>query len=256
MTAEPMEDELDPKFNKPFVEHLEDLRKMLFAIAGLLLAGLLVAIPFAPHVIALAKAPMAKAGKDPEQFLQVIQVAGGFVLGMKIIFWTGILFSSPFILICIARFVFPGLKAKERRLVRAVLWASVLLFAAGVFACYKVTLPVGIAMMFSMNSWLGVNVEWVEFGDYVSFVLKLLIAFGAAFELPVVVLTLGFMGIISSRMLRTYRRHAIVVILIIAMVLTPPDVFTQLLMGVPMILLYEICVWTIYLRERRAKQRE
>lgn len=253
MTAEPTDDELDPKYNKPFVEHLEDLRKMLFAITGLLLAGLLAAIPFAPYVIALAKAPMARAGKDPEQFLQVIHVAGGFVLGMKIIFWTGVLFSVPFILICIARFVFPGLKAKEKRWVSAGLWSSVLLFAAGVVICYRVTLPVGIAMMFSVNDWLGVNVPWVELGDYVSFVLKLLIGFGAAFELPVVILTLGSIGIVTSAMLRTYRRHAIVVILIIAMVLTPPDVFTQLLMGIPMILLYEICIWMIYFRERRAK---
>src|SRR5210317_499075 len=89
-------DDLDPKFNKPFVEHLEDLRKTLFTSVALLVAGLLIAIPFAPSVISLAKIPMAKAGKDPDEFLQIIQVAGGLLLGMKIIFWTGLLFSAPF----------------------------------------------------------------------------------------------------------------------------------------------------------------
>jgi len=255
MTAEPPDDELDPKYNKPFVEHLDDLRKMLFATFGLLVAGLLAAIPFAPYVIALSKVPMAKAGKDPEEFLQIIQVAGGFVLAMKIIFWTGLLFSAPFILICVARFVFPGLKQKEKRWVGVGLWSTVFLFIAGVVTCYKVTLPVAISMMFSVNDWLGVNVPWVELGDYVSFVLKLLIAFGGAFELPIVILTLGSMGIVSSAMLREYRKHAIVSILIIAMVLTPPDVFTQVLMGLPMILLYEICIWAIYLKERRESLR-
>ncbi len=248
-------DELDPRFNKPFVEHLDDLRKTLFSCVALLIGGLLVAIPFAPYVIALAKGPMARAGKDPEEFLQIIRVAGGFLLAMKIIFWTGLLFAAPFILICAVRFIFPGLKAREKRGVSIGLWSTVFLFAAGVLTCYYVTLPVAIGMMFSVNDWLGVTVPWVELGDYVAFVLKLLIAFGAAFELPVILLTLGSIGLVSSGMLRQYRMHAIVVILILAMILTPPDVFTQVLMAVPMILLYEICVWTIFIKEQRENRR-
>lgn len=248
-------DGLDPKFNKPFVEHLDDLRRTLFASVAVFVGGLLIAVPFAPQVIELAKEPMARAGKDPETFLQVIQVAGGFLLAMKVIFWTGLLFSAPFILICIARFVFPGLRAKERRGVSIGLWATVFLFLAGVVVCYYVTLPVAIGMMFSVNEWIGVNVPWVELGDYIAFVLKLLIAFGAAFELPVVILTLGNIGIVSSSMLRDYRKHAMVAILIAAMVLTPPDVFTQVLMALPMIVLYEICVWAIYLKEQKETRR-
>lgn len=245
------DDDLDPRFNKPFVEHLDDLRKMLFHSVICFIAGLMAAIPFAPYVLALAKNPVLRSGRDPEEFLRIIQIAGGFVLAMKIIFWTGLLFSAPFILICIARFIFPGLKAKERRGVRVGLWSTVLLFAAGVLVCYYTTLPVAINMMFSVNEWLGIQVPWVETGDYISFVIKLLIAFGAAFEVPVVIMTLGSMGIVSSQLLRQYRRHAIVVIFIAAMILTPPDVFTQLLMAVPMVLLYEFCVWAIYFKERK-----
>ena len=249
--TEKSQDDLDPKFNKPFVEHLDDLRKTVFTSAILLVVGLLIAIPCAPFVLALAKVPMAKAGKDPEEFLQVIKIAGGFVLGMKVIFWTGLLFSAPLILICIARFIVPGLKKGERSGVGVGLWSAALLFVAGALLCYYVTLPVAINMMFTVNGWLGVVVPWVELGDYVAFVLKLLIAFGAAFELPVIILTLGSIGIVSSEMLRKYRQHAMVAILISAMILTPPDIFTQVLMALPMIILYEICVWVIYLKERR-----
>lgn len=244
-------DELDPEYNKPFVEHLDDLRKTLFISVFLLIAGLLIAIPLAPYVLELAKNPVMRAGKDPDDFLRVIQIAGGFVLAMKIIFWTGILFSAPFILVTIARFIFPGLKKSERRGVCIGMWATVLLFAGGVTACYYITLPVAIKVMFKVNEWLDIQSPWVEIGDYVSFVLKLLIAFGAAFELPVIIMTLGNIGLVTSSMLRTYRRHALVVILIVAMFLTPPDVFTQVLMAMPMFLLYEFCVWAIYFKEKK-----
>jgi len=247
------DDDLDPGFNKPFVEHLDDLRKMLFHSVSYFIVGLIVAVPFAPYVLALAKDPVTRSGRNADEFLRIIEIAGGFVLAMKIIFWTGVLFSAPFVLICIARFVFPGLKSRERRGVRIGLWSTVLLFAAGVLVCYYVTLPVAINMMFSINEWLGVQAPWVEIGDYISFVLKLLIAFGAAFEVPVVLMTLGSMGIVSSQLLRQYRRHSMVVILITAMILTPPDVFTQLLMAMPMVLLYEFCVWAIYFKERKKR---
>ncbi len=250
MTTNPP-DELDPDFNKPFVEHLDDLRKTLFSSAIFLLIGLLVAVPLTPYVLELAKVPVLRAGKDPDEFLRVIQIAGGFVLAMKIIFWTGLLFSAPLILISIAKFVFPGLKSKERIGVRIGLWATVLLFACGVMACYHITLPVAIKVMFKINAWLNIKAPWVEIGDYISFVLKLLIAFGAAFELPVIIMTLGHMGLISSAMLREYRKHAWVGIPIAAMILTPPDVFTQLLMALPMFFLYEFCVWAIYWREKK-----
>lgn len=245
------DDDLDPGFNKPFVEHLDDLRRMLFHSTAYFIAGLIAAVPFAPYVLDLAKDPVTRSGRNADEFLRVIHIAGGFVLAMKVIFWTGILFSAPFILISIARFVFPGLKARERRGVRMGLWSTVLLFAAGVLVCYYITLPVAINMMFSINDWLGIKTPWVEIGDYIAFVLKLLIAFGAAFEVPVVIMTLGSMGIVSSQLLRQYRRHAIVAILIAAMILTPPDVFTQALMAVPMVLLYEFCIWAIYFKERK-----
>lgn len=251
MKPDYLTDGLDPRFNKPFVEHLEDLRSTIIWCIGFLVIGLIAAVPCAPYAIKLASVPIARTGRDPAEFLKIIHIAGGFVLGLRVVFWTGLLFSAPFMLVSIARFIAPGLKEKEQRSIGAGIWSAVLLFAAGAAVCYFVTLPVAVDMMLSFNSWLGLDSTWVETGDYISFVLKLLIAFGAAFQVPVVLMVLGSMGIISSDTLRHYRRHAIVIILIAAMVLTPPDVFTQVLMAVPMIILYEACIWVIYIRERK-----
>jgi sec-independent protein translocase protein TatC len=111
-------------------------------------------------------------------------------------------------------------------------------------------MPVALRMMFRINDWMRVSCEFVELGNYVSFVLRLLIAFGLAFELPVVVVVLGSIGIVSSDQLRARRRHVIVGLLIVAMLLTPPDPLTQIMMAGPLVLLYELCIWVVWFRER------
>ena len=246
--------DLNPKFNKPFVEHLDDLRKVLFRIVIIIVAAIVCAIPCAPYILDLIYDTMARSGRDPHELLQTLEITGGFVLGMKLVLWTAAILSLPFVIVCITQFVFPGLRKKERRGVTFALWSSVILFATGVYMCFQITLPVAVNMMFKFNDWIGVELKVVELANYVSFVLKLMLAFGAAFELPVVILTLGSIGIVTSAMLREYRRHAMVVMLVSAMILTPPDIFTQVMMAVPMIVLYEICVWAIYIKEKRAKK--
>src|SRR5690606_15465410 len=114
---------------------------------------------------------------------------------------------------------------------------------------YHFTLPFALQAMFALHAWLGIMAEWT-LTSYVTFSTQVLVAFGLAFELPVVILILGRLQIVTSQWLRTYRRHAIVVILIIAAVLTPPDVFTQMLMGIPLIAMYEACIWLIWSWER------
>jgi len=246
-------DELSEKHTKSFLEHLEDLRRTLIACAACLAVGLAIAIPLAPHILELLKIPVTLAGQDPVTFLRVLQVTGGFAIATKIVFWSGLLISTPFLVVIIARFVFPGLTLHERRsVIRALLIAAVL-FAAGACLSFFTTLPMAIRIMVRASDWLGVPCEFVELGDYVGFSLLLLLAFGLAFELPVVVLLLGTLHIVTSTQLREKRRHAIVILLIIAMFLTPPDVISQLLMGIPMILLFEACIWILHVRERRER---
>jgi sec-independent protein translocase protein TatC len=242
-------DEFDDTATKSFLEHLQDLRKTIVWCAISLGVGMCVAIPLAPYILDLLSSPLQKAGKDPDTFLKVFQVAGGLAITLKVVFWAGLLVATPGIVMAIADFVFPGLTAKEKRIVRRSGVIAGFLFAAGVSMGYFVTLPVALGVMLKINAWIGVESEFVELVDYVGFVLKLLIAFGLAFELPVVVLALGYMGIISSKQLREKRPVVIVSLLVLAMLLTPPDPMTQLLMAVPMTILYEICIWLVRAKE-------
>jgi len=245
----------NPEQVKPFVEHLQDLRSTILWSLGFLVAGMTVAIPLAPSILRLTKAPIAAAGRDPDTFLRVLRVTGGLSIALRVILWSGILFSLPLIVLVVGRFVLPGLKPKEKRALAQASGFAVLLFVAGVCMGYFTTLPVAVRMMLRINTWLGLETEFVELADYVSFVLRLLLSFGLAFELPVVLIALGNLGIVHSRQLRDKRPHVIVGLLVVAMILTPPDPLTQLLMAGPLVLLYEMCIWLIWFRER-ARNRE
>ena len=249
-------DESTKDLTKPFVEHLDDLRKTILWCAVSLLIGMCIAVPLAPWIKHALEIPVMKAGKNPAEYLKILKVAGGLHLALKLIFWSGLLFSAPFIVFAIGSFVFPGLTDRERKAIQRSSGFAVALFVAGVSMGYFVTLPVALQVMFKINAWLGETSEFVELGDYVAFVLKLLIAFGLMFQLPVILLALGSVGIISSQQLREKRRHVIVGLLVVAMLLTPPDPLTQLLMAGPMVILYEACIWMIWLKERRNADEE
>jgi sec-independent protein translocase protein TatC len=111
-------------------------------------------------------------------------------------------------------------------------------------------MPVALQAMMAVNRWMGVEIGPLLLEDYVSFVLQLLLAFGVAFELPLLLVALGWMGVLPARVLRARRRHAIVAIFVIAMLLTPPDAVSQIAMAVPMCVLYEGCILLVAARER------
>lgn len=238
---------------KPFLGHLRDLRSTILWCLAFLGLGMVVAFPLVPRIHTILTAPVGKVVDDPDSFLKVMQVTSGMSIAMRIIFWGGLLLSLPFIVVTIWKFIFPALKGNERKGVLGASAFAVVLFVAGVCMGYFWTLPVALRVMFRINRWLGVTCDFVELSDYIGFVLKLLIAFGVAFELPVVVLALGQMGIISGAQLRDKRPYVIVGIMIVAMFLTPPDPLTLLLMAMPMALLYECCIWIIWAKERRKR---
>ncbi|MBN1670122.1 MAG: twin-arginine translocase subunit TatC [Kiritimatiellae bacterium] len=234
---------------KPFLEHLEDLRRTLIGTLITLAFALAFAVPLAPRIFRWVRAPLDRIPLHPE--LRVLEVGGGFSVAMQTILWSTLLFSSPFILFFVAQFVFPGLTARERRTVLGAGGFAVALFVFGASLGYYVTLPVALTVMYKINAWMGLQVEWWTVQSYVAFALRLLLAFGLAFEMPVLILALGHLGVVSSRQLRSKRRIVIVLLLVVAMLLTPPDVATQLLMGMPLIALYELCIWLLWAKEKR-----
>jgi sec-independent protein translocase protein TatC len=236
---------------KSFVEHLDDLRRTLVRCLLFATAGMAVAIPLSPLILDIIKQPLEAAGRNPDEFLKVMDVTGGMVIAMKISLWGGLLLASPFMAWAIAWFVFPGLTAAERKVVFRGVFFSVFLFLAGASMCYWFTLPLAMRFMFHVNDLMRVDCAFVNVADYAGVVLSLLLAFGLAFQFPIIIMALGALGLINSGQLRDKRRHAIVIIFIVSMILTPPDVGSQVLMAIPLIGLYEICIWLLRSRERR-----
>jgi len=249
MTANPEQSDMDTydgsATRKPFLAHLEDLRLTILQCAGSYLVGLLISIPFTPWIVNVLRHPMNVSGLSSRIPLRITTVGGPFLVAMRVDLWTGLLLSLPFMLLFVAQFVFPGLTRREQRVVVRGVICAVLLFVMGVAMGYVWTLPVALVMMVRISDWLQTPPAFWEIADYIVFCLRLLVAFGLAFQLPVVLWVMGRLGWVSSRLLRTYRRHVIVGLLVLAMFLTPQDPFTMLLMAVPLILLYEACIWLI-----------
>ena len=181
--------------------------------------------------------------------------AGGFVVAFQVAIYGGALLASPFIFYFITAFVFPALKIRERKYVYKGLFVGVGLFLIGVAFCYFILMPVALAAAQMYSRWLGLGAMQWRAEEYISFVCKFLLGMGLGFELPVVVLTLVKIGVVDYRMLSQARRYMIVINLILGAVLTTPEPITQLVMFVPLQLLYEVTVWIAWYWDRRDRKR-
>jgi len=198
--------------------------------------------------------PLEKAPGDRD-ILMTTDVAGIFSLTIRIAVYSALILCAPFLMMFIASFVFPGLTPLERKAIKRSLFFSLGLFFVGVLMAYHFTLPVALNFMWRLNQWLGVDPRWTV-NSYIQFSMHVLFGFGLAFQLPVVMLVLGKMGLVDSRSLREKRRFAVVGCLVVGMVLTPPEVYTQVMMAVPLYLLYEMCIWLLYFSEKREKRND
>ena len=238
--------------SKPFMEHLEDLRRTLVLSAVSLFVGMCIAGPFATKIMEWITRPLSVITDHPEKFLQSMEVVGAVSLWMRVMLWGGLIIASPFILYFIGGFIFPGLTPKEKKVIRKTSGFAAGLFAVGIYLGFQV-LPIALRVMKQFHEWMHLNMMWTS-ASYFSFVMQLLLAFGLVFEMPVVLVILGNLGIISAQQLREKRRHVIVLIFIIAALLTPPDVCSQVLMAVPMLGLFEITILVIRASERRREK--
>ncbi|NLB56507.1 MAG: twin-arginine translocase subunit TatC [Lentisphaerae bacterium] len=234
---------------KPFLDHLEDLRNTIIRCALVLGISFATTFPFTPKILKILMLPLKAITDQPERFLQSLDVTGAFTVAVQIAFWSALILASPFLIIFIFQFILPGLKRAERRVISLVSIPAFFLFVAGVLMCYYMTLPVALNFMFKVHAWLGINMFWT-ITSYIAFTTHMLIGFGLAFQLPALLLVLGYLGVLSSDFLRSKRRHAIVLILIMSMILTPPDVFSMIIMAIPLLLFYEGCVWLVKMAER------
>jgi sec-independent protein translocase protein TatC len=185
-----------------------------------------------------------------------ITPAGSFIVAFKVAIYAGIVLSAPFIIYFVASFVFPALKMKEKKYVYGGMAWGLGLFALGVSFCYFVLMPVALTASVQYTEWLGFGAPLWKAEEYIGFVSKFMLGMGVGFELPVLILVLAKLGIVNYAFLSKARRYVIVINVILGAVLTTPEVITQVLMAVPLQILYEITVWIVWWQERQAKKRQ
>lgn len=231
---------------KPFLDHLEDLRWLVLKI--LLSWGVMSLIAFllADRVFTLIQWPllrmMGEVAGGNGTILRSLSPPEVFLMSIKLSLLAGFIVALPLILYFAARFLLPALKKKEKRYLAPSFVLGGGLFFAGVFFAYTVVLPLSLRFFWRYTERLGIKPEWTV-QNYLSMVGKLLLGFGLVFEFPVVILLLAALGIVEYDMLRRKRPYVIVVIFILAALLTPPDIITQILMAVPLLVLFEICLF-------------
>lgn len=203
------------------------------------------------------------AGPNPDAefrrrtvFMQSLNPTEGFMLSFKLALYAGIALTFPFLLYFILQFILPGLHKKEQKALFPALAIGFGLFLSGVFFSYLVVLPRVLEFFTTYSSQMGITNDW-RIGEYISFTTQFVLIFGLAFELPVIVMTLVFLGVLQHTVMANSRAYAVVGILITAAVITPtPDILTLGLLAGPMYLLYEICIFLSWFVERKQKKKE
>ena len=236
----------------PFMSHLIELRTRLLRAVAVLGVLFLAMVPFANKIYAVFAAPLLKHMPEGGQMI-AIEVISPFMVPIKLCLFLALVISAPWVLYQAWSFVAPGLYRHERKLAVPILFSAVALFYIGCAFAFFVALPAVFKFMQTFAP-EGVAVM-TDITQYLDFVLVMFLAFGVCFEVPVVVMILVLLGWVSIDQLREARGYVIVGAFVVAAVVTPPDVMSQLLLAIPMCILYEIGILAARLMARRAKQR-
>lgn len=231
---------------RPLLEHLLALRDMFVFGAVSWAICVVAAGSVSPLILSVLKAP----AKGNQELLQGLDFTSGFSTIMSIAIWGGTALALPFIVYAILRFVFPALTNREKFILLSILLFGSLFFFSGGILAYYMTLPMVVDAFQEINQWIGLSVKTVRIEGYISIVIKMIIAFGLVFQMPLVIFVLGCFGIVSSAGLRQKRRMAIVLFFVVSMFLTPPDPMSQLVMAIPLCLLYEVSILALWLKEK------
>ena len=194
----------------------------------------------------------SKAGPE----LKSMSPLSGFLVALQMAFYGGIMVSLPFILHFLGQFIFPALRKKEKKyLTMSVIIGGGLFFLGAAF-CYFLLMKIALSTAALFANWMHFGADLWRAEDYIKFVCKFMIGMGLAFELPVIILLLVKIGVLNYKKLAKFRMYWVVINLVLASALTPPDIVTQILMALPMQLFYEISIFIAWIWYRRDKKRE
>ncbi len=228
--------------------HLVELRKRLGISVGSLIVMFFVMFYFHEPLLSWMVAPLDTAlievGKKSlhaaDGMITTSQVGGAFFVAIKVAFFAAIMASIPVILSQIWAFIAPGLYANEKKMIIPFVVGGTTMFTVGVLFAYYVVTPFGFDFLITFGSFKFTPLINIE--DYVGFFTKIMFGFGLAFELPVFAYFLALLGLVDDRQMIAFFKYAIIIIFIVAALLTPPDVLTQLLMAGPLIVLYGLSI--------------
>jgi sec-independent protein translocase protein TatC len=242
-------EELDHK-HQSLVDHLTELRFRLVRVAVAIILGGLASYYFSEQIFSVIRSPILPYLKN--MGLVFTAPMDKFMAHIKISLFSGIILSSPFWFYQIWNFVAPGLYKQERRYALSFIVSALVLFLVGILMCYLVIIPVTFEFLLGFGG--SVDQPMITISEYLSFFITMHLAFGLAFELPLILVVLGMLGIVSQAFLLDKRRYAVVIMSIFSALVTPsPDAITLLLLLVPLMLLYEIAVLLVGVFERRQK---
>jgi sec-independent protein translocase protein TatC len=208
------------------------------------------------QVATLTMEPIASSDNPVEVRLHNLSPAEAFMVAFHVALYAALAVSSPFWIFFMGGFILPALNLKERSVIFSWLGWSVFLFLAGVLSTYFVLLPVALRASVKYSELLGFSAQDWRATEYIGFVCKFIFGMGLGFQFPLVVLFLVKIGVLTHAHLAKYRRHVVVLSLILGALLTTPEVVTQVAMAVPLYILYEACIWIAWYWERKKRKAE
>jgi len=230
---------MDDQDKIPFSAHLEELRKRLIICFIAIGVGFVLSYGFKEKLFEILTHPLIRVMPSGDKLI-FTGLPEAFFTYLKVAFISGIILSTPVIFYQFWKFVAPGLYDKEKRLLFPIVALSTLFFVGGAFFGYFIVFP------FGFKFFLGFASDTIRplpsMREYLSFSTKMLLAFGLVFELPLIITFFARMGIVSVDLLKKKRKYAILIIFTVSAILTPPDVATQIMMAVPLMVLYEVSI--------------
>jgi sec-independent protein translocase protein TatC len=237
----------------PFLDHLEELRMRLFWMFGALAVGLvigLVVVFNVPGVMEFLTSPITPLlPPSTGGRLMTTSPTGAFRFLMAVGLYIGVVLALPVIVYQVWAFLSPGLLAHERKVMIPVLGAGLLLFLLGVTVAFKLAIPLALSFLIRIAEQSFRPEITVE--AYFDILATMCLAFGAMFELPIVVLALTWLGIVTPQFLSKMRPYAVVILIVVCALVTPPDLMSLVIMFVPVYLLYEVSVILAFILQRR-----
>ncbi len=231
------------------IDHLTDLRKCLINTILIVVLGFIACWFFNDLLFDIVRMPISPYLENNNGGLIFTAPMDKFLASLKVSFLGGVILTSPFWLYQLWQFIAPGLYDSEKKYGVAFIFFGTLLFLMGVSFVYFVVYP--MAFEFLLNFGDGKDQALISIGEYLSFFTTTTLVFGVAFELPLVLTMLGLLGIIDHHFLASKRRYAIVILALLSAFFTPPDVISQVLMLIPMVLLYELSIIAVRLSGKK-----